>query len=46
MGPIGKAEGLADEELKSRLQVASSLVPYLVSYIGRAHYVATHNTLY
>ncbi|BBO80859.1 hypothetical protein DSCO28_14250 [Desulfosarcina ovata subsp. sediminis] len=29
MGPIGKAEGLADEELKSRLQVASSLVPYL-----------------
>ncbi|BBO89408.1 hydrogenase iron-sulfur subunit [Desulfosarcina ovata] len=29
MGPIGKAEGLTDDELKSRLDVASSLVPYL-----------------
>ncbi|GAB6906471.1 hypothetical protein JCM12296A_23060 [Desulfosarcina cetonica] len=29
MGPIGKAEGLTGDELKSRLDVAASLVPYL-----------------
>jgi NADH-quinone oxidoreductase subunit E len=29
MGPIGKAEGLTGDELKSRLEVAASLVPYM-----------------